>query len=345
MLNLIKFNEALENTKNTKKKLLLGNGFSISQTKGAFSYDNLFENSDIKNDDNLYRLFNDLKTKDFETVIRYLEDASVVSKAYGRHDEAEQYMREAERVRQCLIKAIRNVHPESLGDIPIKEIDNCGSYIKIFESIFTANYDLLLYWVSISMGNEDGFGLGENESGFRGPFKIKARCNIFNVHGGLHLFLNSNRDVEKKIYTNGINLLDEISEVIRSQKRLPLYVAEGASEQKLNKIRSVPYLNYCYQQLRESSGIIFIFGHSILGKDTHIYDAIFESRITDVYYCIYNRADISKTKEEFAKYKERNKEIKVHYIDVSDFNIWDSMLGSPVNQSSLYGYAHEFEAI
>lgn len=333
MLSLIKFSEALKTTENnTNKKLLLGNGFSISQTNGNFAYDNLRENCDIKNDDNLFRLFKGLDTNDFEAVIKSLEDASVVSKAY-RNDAAKQYRQEAENVRQYLIQAIQNVHPKSLSDIQDEEIKSCGSYIKKFESIFTVNYDLLLYWVSISTGEcEDGFGLGKNESGFRGPFKTKARCNIFNVHGGLHLFLNSNRDVEKKIYTNGINLLDEISEVIRSQKRLPLYVAEGTSEQKLNKIRSVPYLNYCYQQLEKSSGIIFIFGHSILGKDTHIYDAIFASNITDVYYCIYNLEDISRTNEEFAKYKERNKKIKVHYIDVSDFNIWDSKSDPYENQ-------------
>lgn len=171
---------------------------------------------------------------------------------------------------------------------------------------------------------------GNDKPGFIGPFKTDAYCNIFNIHGGLHLFLNSNSDVEKKIYTNGANLLEEITQVITDQKRLPLYVTEGTSEQKLNKIRSVPYLNHCYEQLLNGSGIIFIFGHSILGKDTHIYDALFESGITDVYYCIYDITDLNKTKEEFAKYKERNDKIKVHYIDVSDFNIWNPMLNSHV---------------
>ena len=161
-MTLIKFNEALENTKYTKKKLLLGNGFSISQTKGAFAYDNLLENSDIKKDRNLPRLFKDLKTNDFETVIRSLEGANVVATAYG-DNEAKKYKSEAEKVREYLIEVIRKVHPESLSNIPIEEINNCANYIKSFESIFTVNYDLLLYWVSLTTEGvfKDGFGLGK----------------------------------------------------------------------------------------------------------------------------------------------------------------------------------------
>jgi hypothetical protein len=51
--------------------------------------------------------------------------------------------------------------------------------LSSFGKVFTLNYDLLLYWVILGRQQfADGFGLGTESNGFRGPFKTSARCNI-----------------------------------------------------------------------------------------------------------------------------------------------------------------------
>jgi hypothetical protein len=77
----------------------------------------------------------------------------------------------------------------------------CIRFLRQFDTIFTLNYDLLLYWVILEKPGlfQDGFGLGQKKSGFHGPFEENARCKIYNLHGGLHLFQTSTDEVEKII--------------------------------------------------------------------------------------------------------------------------------------------------
>jgi hypothetical protein len=153
-----------------------------------------------------------------------------------------------------------------------------------FGKVFTLNYDLLLYWVIIGRQQfNDGFGLGLESNGFRGPFKPNPRCNIFNVHGGLHLFQTSDYEIEKQLAT-AAGMIDAIAETIDAGERFPVYVAEGTSSAKLDRINSIPYLKHCYQQLRESTGVCFVYGHSAHESDAHIYNALFKSRIDHLYF-------------------------------------------------------------
>lgn len=322
MTEIITFEQALEETNSSDRAVLLGNGFSIAQTEGDFAYANLLEKSTIAQNTPLQNVFTTFQTVDFEEVVKSLELASKVAGAYGRTDEERQYIDDAENVRQQLIQAIRTVHPNNFTNIPDSEVTACAEFLKFFGKVFTLNYDLLLYWISLHSGEfRDGFGLGDKANGFLGPFKEDAHCSIYNIHGGLHLFLTPSRDVEKRI-SSVENLLTAITGTISDQKRFPLYVAEGTATQKLNKIKSVPYLNHCYEELKTSSGNLFSFGHSVNGKDRHIYDAIFSSGIDAFYYCLFDQTKIDETEEDLARYKTRNPRIAIKYVDASQMNIW-----------------------
>jgi Domain of unknown function (DUF4917) len=72
MSNLITFDEALEETENYPRMLLLGNGFSIK----FFHYRNLLDNAQLAIDDPIRSLFQLLDTYDFERVIGSLENGS-----------------------------------------------------------------------------------------------------------------------------------------------------------------------------------------------------------------------------------------------------------------------------
>lgn len=321
MPKVISFDDAIKQTDRTSRSLLLGNGFSARY----FSYRSLLDKADLKADDPIRVLFDCLKTVDFERVVKALESAAEVEVAYGNAKHVDELMKDASRLREALVHAIRETHPAHREDIE-DVIPSCVAFLSLFENVFTLNYDLLLNWVSLS--NEkyltDGFGLGEKRGGFQGPFKPDAYCRVFNLHGGLHLFRKGS-DVEKRL-AGDKGVIDAIAKTIVSGKRFPLYVAEGASPAKLQRIKANDYLNHCYGKLVESKGAFFIFGHSADQNDAHIYNAIFGSEVTHVYFCVY-QPTVEKLRGiggELARYKERSgSAIDYTFIDSESAHVWD----------------------
>ena len=328
----ISFGDAINETQfGGSRAVLLGNGFSVAQS-ASFGYQDLLNESDIDKYPSLEKVFDNFDTVDFEKVIRHLENAGTVAQAYCRSLEATEYKTGAKEVRKQLIETIKKVHPHNF--IPTQEIKSCGNFLKCFNEIYTLNYDLLLYWVLNSFTSpkifSDGFGLGGKKNGLRGPFDTGGHCDVYNIHGGLHLFLSSDRDIDvHKATASGSNLLNSIETIISQQSRLPLYVAEGKWEQKLAKIKSVPYLNHCLEKLQGLSGTLFIFGHSGGGNDEHIYDAIFKSKIEAIYYCIYDknqRPEVGGFLEKYRldRWNRCNKNTIIKFVDASpgQMNIW-----------------------
>lgn len=88
---IISFKEAIEATEEKNRTLLLGNGFSIK----FFSYDDLLIASGIEEGTSLLELFSKLDTKDFEHVIRSLEDAALVADAYDDRNMASNFKSDA----------------------------------------------------------------------------------------------------------------------------------------------------------------------------------------------------------------------------------------------------------
>ena len=69
--------------KKRKKHLLLGNGFSMAYDHKIFSYNALYEFIDNLDDDVLSKLFNIIKTKNFELIMQQLENFIEIAKAFG----------------------------------------------------------------------------------------------------------------------------------------------------------------------------------------------------------------------------------------------------------------------
>jgi hypothetical protein len=66
MPEIISFDDALAQTKDKDRSLLIGNGFSIEH----FSYQTLLEKAGLDDEDPVRKLFAELRTFDFESVIR-----------------------------------------------------------------------------------------------------------------------------------------------------------------------------------------------------------------------------------------------------------------------------------
>lgn len=320
MPDIISYEEALKQAGGKDCSLLLGNGFSIKY----FSYKNLLEKADLDDADPIRLLFDQLGTVDFERVVRALEDASAVERAYGDDPHAIQLMEDANRLREALVHAVRGTHPAHREDIePL--IPSCVEFLAPFKNVFTMNYDLLLYWIILREKNfNDGFGLGDEAGGYLGPFKENAYCNIYNLHGGLHLFKREDDSVEKRLM-GATGVIDAIAQAITTAKRFPVYVAEGTSAAKLGRINSVPYLKHCYETMKVSTGPFFVYGHSADSNDAHIYDALFRSKIDRLYFCIHKpSADLAAIDGELARYKQRNQsKIDYTFVDSESVHVWD----------------------
>lgn len=322
MPRLISFSDALKETDGQDRNLLIGNGFSSK----FFNYRDLLEKSGIADNSPLRKLFAALGTVDFELAMRSLEDAAVVETAYDMKRHAEELVADANILREGLVHAIKETHPKFLTEATFS-YERCANFLQYFGSVFTLNYDLLLYWASLHTKHlRDGFGLGKDKGGFHGPFKEEAYCEIFNLHGGLHLFDDGTGETIKALNT-GDGVIDQISRTILNRKRLPVYVAEATSNAKMKKINSVPYLRHCYQMLQKKTANTFIYGHSAADNDSHIYRAIFSSKVERLYFGVYRQNDdkLKAFDAQLAKFQRlAGSKLDYSFFDAESANVWDT---------------------
>jgi hypothetical protein len=102
-------------------------------------------------------------------------------------------------------------------------------------------------------------------------------------------------------------------------------VAEGTSPAKMARIKANAYLTHCYDELCDSSGSFFVFGHSADSSDAHIYQAIFRSNINHLYFCVHQPTDdkIKKIGGELARYKTRaDSKIEYTFVDSESAHVW-----------------------
>jgi hypothetical protein len=151
---LIQFDEAIKRTTGKRRSLLLGNGFSIQYT----NYKTLLEKAPLDTADPFRALFRELKTVDFEPVVKALEEAALVEKVYGVTERSAALAKDGMRLRKALVDAVRATHPRH-RDEPAEIIPACLEFLSHFTEVFTVSYDLLLNWtVTGSAKFGDGFG-------------------------------------------------------------------------------------------------------------------------------------------------------------------------------------------
>lgn len=314
MVDVIEFKEAVTASNGKDRALLIGNGFSAEY----FSYRSLLAASGIGEGSALRNVFAALDTVDFEKVVRALEDASVIEGAYGHEARASELVEHAQQVREALVKAVNETHPAHRKDLGEKYAPS-SKFIELFSTVFSLNYDLLLYWVNLEKQSlRDGFGLGRQNGNFLGPFSPAAHCALYNLHGGLHLFAGKEGELFKAL-DSGDGVIATITQAIGVKKRMPTYVAEGSSSQKMAKINSVPYLRHAYDKLRENAAPLFVYGHSADENDSHIYRAVFESEAKHIYFGVF-KPDAEKLKAldgQMAKYQRI-------YGDNTEYTFFDS---------------------
>lgn len=139
MNKVIKYSEALEISGTKAKHLLLGNGFSIAWKKDIFSYQSLFVKANFnKVSPIIKKVFTALNTTDFEKVIFALKRCSQVLSIYKPNDTKliNQIDKDAQLLKEILIKAISDNHPEHPSSVTDVEYNSCSEFLRSFSNIY-----------------------------------------------------------------------------------------------------------------------------------------------------------------------------------------------------------------
>lgn len=278
--------------------LLLGNGASIA-VSDSLHYRSLYAAATQLGyiDSQTIKIFEHFGTNDFEFVLLALANAHSVNKYLGIKDA--ETISSYDRVKAALIRTVKVVHPPYESAQPVLVYDTIARFIKHFESVFSLNYDLILYW-SMMAGNtrfgpnriKDCF-LGERGFLYDNDFlRSKYGSNdgstlVFYPHGNLLLGTNQFGEGTKMISEAKI-LLDTIEERWTIDGIVPLFVSESESWKKMRSIRRNAYLSHVYSnELSRKTESILIYGWSLSDQDDHILRAIKDSSPKRVAVSIY----------------------------------------------------------
>ena len=267
------YNEALAHAEG-QKNLLVGNGLSIAFSEN-FKYPKLFDTANFENNNpKIAAIFKALDTKDFETVAGAILVTRNIAEEFGNSEFALELDGKLQELKNDLIEAVRNTHPEDGNQITDDQSKKIQYFLApFFESdgcVYSLNYDALLYWgllrplkKSPTKGRfADGFGDPSNGSvRFLGDMCSKP-VNLLFPHGTLFLFEEDGEIFKPQAAIRDKKLLEIITESMREGK-FPLFVSEGSHAQKLKAIRKSFYLNYAFEKIGKAQENFFIFGHSM----------------------------------------------------------------------------------
>lgn len=268
--------------------LLLGNGFSVN-VWAAFRYDSLLEESGLAG---AARTLFGTRTN-FEAVLAELSVADQVVRVAAPEaaELPERLSGLASEVREALFAAVDKVHPDayqlagsadgvSNGFTANQQhvVDELAAHLPRYAKVFVTNYDLLAYWGAVKGELADLFpGRDPFDERRAERWSASSRTKIFFLHGALHLWRSLRTNAEGK-HTVGLNsaLLDEIRLNGEHVDRVPLFISEGTSAEKVARISASPYLSFCGRALADATEPVTVLGQGLTEADRHISDAIQE---------------------------------------------------------------------
>lgn len=341
--NLDDLLQGLEKKNDRLVHLLVGNGFSMAYDPSIFSYNALHSFIENIDDPDLKKILSVVETKNFELIMQQLDNLAALVTVFDGTAELKQQIEQAsQKLKSSLLNAVKSLHPEHVFKVSDEAVESCAKFLNHFASkggsIFSTNYDLLLYWVlmrSSTVQHTDGFGrealnyepgMTSEEIEWSDLYwsKHKDNQNIFYVHGALPFF-DAGSQVVKEEYDYSAYLLEKISSRM-DRGEYPIFVTAGNGEQKLAHIRHNQYLTFCYDKLSSITGTLITFGFMFGKYDHHIINAINHAakngmkkypKLLSVYIGVYSDADKKHIEEIQHLFK-----VKVRIFDAKLVNIW-----------------------
>ena len=332
--------------KGRAKHLLFGNGFSMAYDSNIFSYNALSKFIENTGDPLVSSLFERLNTKNFELIMQQLDNFCEIADIFSDDKTlAPKIKAVSEKLKNSLIDAVKDLHPEHVFKISAENSQACINFLQEYlgngGTVFSTNYDLLLYWVLMRNGAQnaiDGFGR-DLETDLDGDEyiepedleyselrwgKYKGKQSIFYLHGTLPIFYTGIHII-KVAYDSEHYLLQNVKERI-DNKEYPIFVTAGNGKEKLTHIVHNRYLSYCYEQLCNIQGSLVTFGFNFGEYDTHIIEAIniatkkgrkIPDKLWSVYVGVYSDDDLRHFTEISSQFK-----CKVTPYNARTANVW-----------------------
>lgn len=345
-INVLSFEEAIESASASRAKVhaLLGNGFSRACRDDIFSYGALFDRADFKDlSPHCRSAFDALRTTDFEVVIKALKQASALLSVYLPANKAlaKTLNDDADKLREVLVAAIAGSHPDWPGEIEAEAYRACRSFLSNFERVYTLNYDLLLYWAYMQdeieppLDCDDGFRKPDSGSEQYVSWEVENSFEqkIFYLHGALHLF-DAGAELQKFTWKNtGIRLTDQVRAALKASK-YPLFVSEGTSKEKLERIKHSGYLHRGLASMPKITGSLIAYGLSFAENDEHVIQMIEKGALSNLYVSVYGSPEASHNKAMIARIKKmpanrlakarrrRPQPLAVHFYDAESAAVW-----------------------
>ncbi len=257
--------------------LLVGNGASLAVWEG-FRYESLYKKALQDIDHPLssadLKIFRSMNIHDFERILAALWTAKVICNTLEQDVQVRMIRKRYRGIQRALIEAVHAVHvPWNLSDEVLKQIQ---SALLLHESVYSTNYDLLLYWAIMAEGSPSrkdyfwsgsdlSFDITNTELDFNEPRRILY------LHGALHLVKLPYGSGTRKLRASEGDLLSQFGRNLDAGET-PLFVTEGTAQEKLAAIRSSDYLSFAYEQFTNHEGDLVIFGHSLGESDQHLID-------------------------------------------------------------------------
>ena len=151
------------------------------------------------------------------------------------------------------------------------------------------------------------------------------------LHGALHLF-DSGKELKKYTWVRKNIPLVEQARTAIDGNAYPLFVAEGKSAQKKDKIRHNAYLYQGFKQLTANANqgkqCFFIFGHSLAENDDHILNRLGRGRFRKLYVGIYGDPNSNENQRIMARAKslagmrQERWPLDVAFYDAASAQVW-----------------------
>lgn len=337
---ILTFQQALAESQRFKKRhLLLGNGFSIACRPDIFLYGKLYEQANFtKLSPTAKKAFEALGTQDFERVIKALRDTKLILEAYSGvfRTLLDTLQSDADGLRELLVETIAHSHPAWPGELTDEEYAACRAFVSNFDTVYTFNYDLLLYWAQmhteegVAPTSDDGFR--KSDVDYDAAYVVwepsqSHEQNTWFLHGALHVF-DSGAEIQKYTWANtGVRLIDQIRDAL-GKGFFPLFVSEGTSAEKLERIRHSDYLAKAYRSFSEITGALFIYGHSLAANDDHYLKRIEKGKLSQLYIGLHadpgsdSNKRIVRRADQMANNRRRNAPLSISYFDTSTAKVW-----------------------
>lgn len=360
----------------SRRHLLLGNGFSIALFPDRFRYGALLDQADFSEFPEARKAFDLLSTTDFEVVVEALRRAVALLPLYSDDKDASEKMAaHAEILKEILVRTIAERHPERPSEVTEAQYKACRTFLANFvgasrqidvggklkdlrANIYSLNYDLLLYWTLlhdqvVNWNADDPLNSAveqteelEHDDGFRAPDDdpdapyvtwdaeglASDNQNIHFLHGALHLF-DYGAELQKCCWerAGGIALIDQIREALGASK-FPLFVSEGNSTSKLERIRHSGYLQRSLKRFARICGpkgsTLFIFGHSLAANDDHVIRKIEKGKIGNLYVSFHGDPMSDANRAMFAKIqaisdsRDQSNPLEIAFFDADSARVW-----------------------